>query len=357
MEDLELILANTLGSFEEQAQCIVNDDSDTAIRFKVFASEILKITNRINFCIEQMYPNTAEGIYLERHGAVRGVYKKRPSKSMGRVIFRSKSPAQTAILIPRGTLCTSSKNTSIMFESTEDITLAQNATTAIVPVESTIVGAHTNVASRFIDQLVTPIPGISSIENSEKTRGGADNEPDDMFRERVLEAFSKISNGANLSYYEQFAKTKPDVWHAKAAFTPNKSNEIELFVDNRTHTLSAGIIADLQAELETKRALGMKITVKRPVEKIFDITLIVKVDNILNYTLYNELVFQALEDELAQLKIGQRFSPAKLARAILKLDGICDVSITSPTLPVPILYNQIAEHGSVEINIQEEVKI
>lgn len=357
MTDIDIILASTLGKFEKQAGCIVPDDSDTAIRFKIFASEIARITDRIDFCTRQMFPNTAEGEYLERHGAVRGIFKKSASKSFGKVLFTSKTPVTTPILIPKGTLCTSSKTSTLMFETVADVTLIKNATTIFADVESTVVGSHTNIAAGYIDVLVTSISGITSIANKEKTKGGADDEPDDMFRERVIEAYNKVSNGANLNYYEQFARTKPDVWHAKAAFTPNTSNEVELFVENRTHTLNDGVVADLQAEIAEKRTLGTKVTVKRPEEKIIDIDLIVKVDNLANNVLYNDTVFTVLNDEFALLKIGQRFSPGKLAKAILQLEGIMDVSITKPTLPVPVAYNQIAEHGSVNIYIQQEVSI
>ncbi len=357
MTDFELILANTMNSFENQAKCLVEHDSDTAIKFKVIASEILQLYDRLAFCNKQMFPNTADGEYLEKHGAIRGIFKKRASKSTGKIILKCKTPATAPMLIPKGTLCTSSQGSGLMFETIADVTLKKNATYAVAEVCSTVVGAHTNIAPYHIDVLVTGIAGIASIENTEKTKGGADDEPDDMFRERVIEAFNKISNGANLSYYEQFAKSKPDIWYAKAMFTPNASNEVELYVENRTHTLSALIIADLQAEIETVRALGMKVTVKRPTEKLIAVNVTAKVVNMANEVTYNSLIFNALEDTISQLKIGQRYSPAKVAQKLLEIEGVTDISITNPTQPVPVAYNQIAELGQVAITIEGETQL
>ncbi|MEG0693417.1 MAG: baseplate J/gp47 family protein [Oscillospiraceae bacterium] len=357
MTDFELILENTLGNFESQAKCLVEDDSDTAIKFKVIASEILHLYEKLAFCNKQMFPNTADGEYLEKHGGIRGIYKKRASKSTGKVIFKCKSAVTSTILIPKGTLCTSSKGSGLMFETVTDVTIKKDATYALADVQSTVAGSHTNIAPYHIDVLVTAIAGVSSIENTEKTSGGADDEPDDMFRERVIEAFNKISNGANLGYYEQFAKSKPNIWHSKAMFTPNKSNEVELYVENRTHTLSDGVITDLQTEIETVRTLGMKVTVKHPVKKPIAINVTAKVVNMANELTYRTAIFDVLEDTISLLKIGQRYSPAKVAQKLLELDGITDISITNPTQPVPIAYNQIAELGQVVITIEGETQV
>lgn len=357
MSDYELILENTLGNFENQANCIVEDDSDTAIKFKVIATEILRLYEKINFCKKQMFPNTADGEYLERHGAIRGIYKKCASKSKGQVIFKCKSASPNDILIPKGTLCTSSKGSSLVYETVCDVTLNKDSLYTIADVESTVVGSHTNIAPHYIDVLITPISGISSIDNNQKTAGGADEETDDMFRKRVIEAFSRISNGANLNYYEQYAKSKPDIWYAKARFIPNKSNELELFVENRTHTLSNAVLENFKEDIESIRTLGTKVTVKRPAQKEIPINVTARVLNMSNEDTYRSEIQEVLERSISSLEIGQRLSPAKISKKLLEIDGITDICITNPTLPVTVAYNQIASFGIANITIKGENQI
>ncbi len=352
MTRYEIILAQLMGNFERKAGCVVDDASDMAIKLKVIAGELSALYDRLDFYENQIYPNTAEGEYLKRHGDARGIHRKTASKSTGAVEFICKTPAEHDILIPIGTLLTSSKSNGVMFQTTNELTIKQGATKGGTFIESVDCGSHTSIAPNFIDILVTPIAGITSIRNPDKIGGGSDEESDQLYRQRIIESYSKISNGANLNYYEQFAKSKGDIWYAKAIFTPGVSNQIQLYVENYTRSISDSTISALQSEIEKVRELGIKVIVSRPVKKRIDVKLNVKVDNLADENSYYIQITELVNEQVQNFNIGQRFSPAIITSNILKIDGVNDVEIITPTSPINLQPNEICQLASALITIE-----
>lgn len=352
MNRYEAILVSIRDSFEQQAGCLLDDASDSAVKFRVIASEIARLYERLDYYEQQIFPNTAEGEYLERHGAVRGITKKRAARAGGPLIFNCKTVPTEDIFVPAGTLCTSSRGSGLMYQTTQDLTIPAGSAYGVAQIESVEAGVHTNIAPGYVDILVTPIAGISSIENTVKISGGADEEPDEMFRERVIEAFSSISNGANTSYYEQFARSRDDIWYAKAVASSSAVNQLDLYVENYTRTLSDGIVTELQAEIEAVRQLGVKVAVKRPAIKTVNLSVTIRVDNLANESVHRYAVDQALADAVSSLGIGQRFSPAAAIGRVLALPGIADAVLTSPTAPISVGAGEICQPGSISITVE-----
>lgn len=348
MTQYEIILEYLLGEFEREASCLVNPASDTAIKFKVVASEFARLFELLDFVRRQIFPDTAEGEYLDRHGAVRGIIRKAATPASGRVVFHAKEAAAEKILIPAGTLVASSQN-NLIFRTTDDAAIEKGASYALAMVEATENGPQTNLAPRLLDLVVTPIAGISSVENTEKLSGGADEESEECYRRRVLESYNQISNGANLHYYEQFAKSKSGVWFARADFVEGSPNQIRLFVENATRTISDALIAELQEEMEAARELNVQLTVQRPTPKPIDVSLTLYCDNTANSSSLILAAGQALTDSIQALSVGERFSQVSIGRDLLALSGVLDVVFTSPTSPVTVAGNEIAVPGSLHI--------
>lgn len=346
----DYILSSMMDFFEQNAECIIDDASDVAIKFKVIAGELAKIYDKLEFYEKQIYPNTAEGEYLKRHGEAKGIFRKSSARASGEVTFRCKDIATSDIIIPVGTLCTSSKANNAMYRTTKELVIEEGSEYGFAPIESVEAGANTDIAPFYIDILVTPISGIASVSNSKKVSGGADEEADGLYRQRVIDSYSKISNGANLNYYEQFAKSKGDIWYAKAIFLPGTSTQIELYVENFTRTISDDAIALLQNEIEKVRELGIKVAVKRPVKKKIDLNVNVKIDNMANEMAYYLKIDKALEDQFLRFAIGQSFSPAILSSAVLPVSGVLDVNVT-PSSTVVLLPNEICERGVLTLNL------
>lgn len=347
----EASLNQMLRSFETKGKCVVESGSDISIKFMVIAEEIAALHDRLAFYERQIFPHTADGEYLIKHGEAKGIFKKTSSKSTGTVTFKSKAPATSAIIIPAGTLLTSSKVPDATYQTTSEAVLAAKALSVIVPVESIKSGKETVIASGFVDILITPISGISEVINITKISGGSDSEPDELYKNRVIESYSKISNGANLNYYEQLAKTIDDVWYAKAIYKSSPINQIDIYVENYTRTISDSLIAEVQAKITSSREIGMNVTVIRPTKKEIHPQLTIKVDNLANAPQYIMKADQAVAEYISTLSIGEDVSQAKIGARVLSISGILDVIVTSPTASIAIADSEIAEASMAIITV------
>lgn len=341
-----------IDEYEKRAKCVVKEGTDIYIRLNVMASALTDIYEKIDFYDRQIYPNTAQGEYLIKHGQVKGITKKQSTKAKGYVVFLTKEPAENDILISKGTLCTSSKSPNALYQTISEAKILKGSNYVSVEVESVKSGSDTNIAPEYVDILVSPISGVSSIKNPYKISGGADEEPDELFRQRVIESYSKITNGANLNYYEQWAKSKADVWHAKAIYDSKQSNHVIIYVENATRTISDSTISMLQEEVETKRELGMKVTILKPEQKLIDVAVVIYIDNLKNQNIYKTETEETIISYFQSLSVGQRFSTSGLASKILQSEGINDIVFVNPKDQIEILENQIPCFKTLNIEVK-----
>lgn len=345
-------LSQLRGGFEREAKCLVDDASDTGIKFKLLASELARLEELLAYYKLQIFPDTAEGEFLLKHGELHGIIPKEAAPAKGNVTFTCKTAVTENLTIPAGTLCASSKGEGLLFRTTEDRVIEQGKTYATVPVEATESGADTNLAPHLLDILVTPIPGVSQVDNSQRLDGGADAESEESLRKRVVESYSKVSNGANLAYYEQFARSIPGVQFAKAVYTTGTTSQVLLYVENLTRTLAPAVVSQVQQQAESVRETGVRVIARRPTAKRIKPTLSIKVDNLANQHAYGLDVEAELEKATQELGIGERWSPSKIAARLLTVPGVLDVTFTSPAAPVEVGAGEIPVLNGIELSVE-----
>lgn len=349
--NFDITLAHMLQAFESNGKCVVAPGSDLHIKFMVMAEEIAALYDKLAFYEKQVFPHTADGEFLQKHGEAKGIFKKTASRSIGNVTFKAKTPSSTAIAIPVGILVASSSAPDAAYRTTEAATLPANGTSVVVSVESTTTGKDTAIAAGLIDLLITPIAGISEVTNTSKISGGADDEPDELYKTRVIEGYLKISNGANLNYYEQLAKSVDDVWYAKAIYSGSPINSICIYVENFTRSISDMAISAVRSIVTTARELGISVTVARPEKTVVNSNVTVKVDSLANEAQYVFKLTNIISDYISGLGIGENVSLAKLGAHILAVDGVSDLTISSPSANITIADGQIASVGTTNITV------
>lgn len=347
MATYETILSVMTANMEKLGKCVIAPESDIGIKFKVVASEIARLHDMLANYEKQIFPRTADGEFLDKHGEVKGLFRKVASKSTGAVQFSTKIAATSKIFIPKGTRLTSTIATDVLYQTVSDAEIAVGKKTVIVNVESVSIGKDTELAPTLLDILVNPIAGISSVINPSKISGGSDIEPDELFRNRVSECYSTLTNGANLSYYELLAKTVKDVWYAKAEFATGQTNQINIYVENLSRTISTTTIAEVQSLLTTAREVGINVTVSKPVRKNIDISATIQIANMINSSAILSNVTKFADTFIKNLSIGEAFSPAKFSTQVFTIDGVVDIIIASPTGNLPIASNEIAYCGTI----------
>ena len=91
----------------------------------------------------------------------------------------------------------------VRFATTQAAVLPAGELTVDVPAQALEPGAAGNVSAQTVVSMAVAPMGIASCTNPRAFAGGADGESDGELRERVLDTFRRLPNGANAAFYEQ----------------------------------------------------------------------------------------------------------------------------------------------------------
>lgn len=346
----ESLLDNMVKRIESLGKCSIEPASDMMIKVMTVARELELLYGKLDFYEKQLFPDTAEGEYLIKHGESKGIFKKGAAKSSGFVTFKATVATATPILIPKGTLVGCTGIPDVTFATNTDVTLSANALSVQSAVTSVEEGVHTSVSPLLVDMLITPLAGIKGVSNPAKISGGSDGESDESYRLRVVEGYKKISNGCNLHYYEQLARSVDGVWYAKAVYKTSPSAQVVIYVENNTRTISASKIAEVLKVVNSSRELGVSVVVQAATKQVVNVDIMLKVDNLTGGPTYIITAEQVVAQYVGELSIAEAFSITKLGARLLAISGVLDVEFTEPATSAFMTASQIADLGSISIN-------
>lgn len=214
----------------------VSDVSDESV-LNAIAYGNAKLTQRTltNQAIIEghIFPDSAYGEYLDNLAAIRGVAP-RFGSSGSTTYVRVTADEGTSYIAGTHTFTSTS---GIVFDLEESKVVGINGY-AYLKVRSQQSGLNTNVDALSINK-VSPIPeGHISVVNEYAATGGADQEGDDLFRERIKTNINQMSR-TTLSYLEQvFMKINPRVLrlHKGGVDSDGRFNLIVVSVNGQNFT-------------------------------------------------------------------------------------------------------------------------
>lgn len=137
--------------------------------------------------------STSEGISLDRNVQNLGIMRRLATRATGEIqIFGTDG----TIVLEGFRVQTA---TGIVFQTVNPITLSGGY--AIAQIEAVEPGINGNVEPGLINQIVTPVAGVTSVTNPNSTSGGRDTETDAELRIRYTRSVSK-PGGSSLSAIE-----------------------------------------------------------------------------------------------------------------------------------------------------------
>ena len=177
-----------------------------------------------------IFPDTAYGVYLDALAAVRGVAPRFGAAGSSTYVRLS---GDENTYYDKDAITLRATN-GVQFELEESVRLDINGF-AYVKVRSKSAGSNTNVDPLTINKL-TPAPrGHSLVTNEYRANGGADEESDALFRQRIKDSVNQLSRNT-MSYLEQvFMKINPKVLrlHKGGISTDGKFNLIVVAVNGQ----------------------------------------------------------------------------------------------------------------------------
>ena len=182
--------------------------ADPARLFLLWVADII-IQERVNidFSARQNVPRYAEGEYLDSLAELfKDAYRLEPEKAKTTLRFTLSIPLEVATIVPVGTRVT--VDGEIIFQTTQALTIPAGDLFGDVEAECQTDGEIGNgFVPGQITQLIDIFPYFGSVENVSESDGGADEESDAAFYERMRESVETFSTAGPLGAYEYYAKS------------------------------------------------------------------------------------------------------------------------------------------------------
>ena len=228
MRTTEEIYQEMLAAFEARSGRRLDGSCDLAVRLYALAAQVQALECQAEWVLDQSFPQTAQGAYLDQHAAMRGITRQAAARAAGTLRFYTEEPAAAALDIPAGSVCMTEDE--IRFQTTRAAVLPEGDKAVDVPAEAVEPGSGGNAGPETVTVLTACPVGITGCVNPEAFSGGSDAEDDAALRARVLESYQRLPNGANAAFYEEQALRHEGVAAARAIGRARGIGTVDVYI-------------------------------------------------------------------------------------------------------------------------------
>lgn len=351
-DDAKTLYDNLISRMERELGEILNPGDERRIVAGNIAMVLAQLRSSINAAANAQLVNYSYGKFLDELGALLQVSRLPAQKASVTLKFQLTAPTGTAILIPAGTRAT--PDGSLFFETLEDILVPYDTPAAEAKAAATHAGSvYNGYSPGFIKTIVDPSPYVLSVTNTDTSSGGADEEDDESFRERIRLAPEGFSTAGPRGAYIYWAKTADASIGDVSVIQPSPGS-VKVTVLGKDGTLPNQEVLDkVTAVLSDtlRRPLTDQVTVSAPETVSYNIELTYYISQA-DASIAGEIrqaVTQAVEEyKLWQSsKLGLAINPDELRRRVLNA-GASRIVVTAPEyMTVPA--TEAAQAGSVSV--------
>ncbi|MBO5968591.1 MAG: baseplate J/gp47 family protein [Clostridia bacterium] len=204
--DAGTVLDTVLEELENGVNEPLYPGDERRITGETLAQIVVAVYNSVNDACRQKMLRHARHTVLDAIGETRDCYRRTPTPATVTLRFGVTEPVPSNIIIPAGLRVTG----DFVHYFTTDATVVLIAGTDTVDVTATAEegGADYNdiapgAISKIVD--VSEVPLIDTVTNLDATEGGADEEGDEPYRERIREAENRLSTAGPAKAYKYWA--------------------------------------------------------------------------------------------------------------------------------------------------------
>ncbi|MEM7308915.1 MAG: baseplate J/gp47 family protein [Planctomycetota bacterium] len=308
----------------------------------VQAGQAHMLHGHLAFLALQLFPDTAEGPYLERLAGTWKVTRKPATFAAGAVDLTGTAGATA----PAGTKLV--RADGVEYELDAAVVLAGPGAGTGQLTAST--AGELGEADAGVElTLSSPIAGVSSTATvgTGGLGGGEDEESDDDLRARLLQRIQNVPEGGSAADYVRWALEVAGITRAWTLPGHFGAGTVGVMVveDDETDILpDAAKLAEVQAYLEERRPVTAAVTAFAPT--------LVNLDPEIQLTPSNATVQEAVESALRDLilleaKPGGTLALSRITEAISNAEGETDHTLVSPTAAVTVEAGQLLTLGTV----------
>lgn len=344
---IDEIYEEMLAVFAEVSGYLPHTSCDLAARLYAAAAQIQGLYHQTQWLLEQSFPQTAQGIYLDRHAQLRGVRRGVAACAEGTLRFGVPAAVESDLSIAAGTVCMT--GTGIRFETVTDAVLKAGASYVDVPAAAVEPGRSGNVAAGTITIMAAMPVGIKACTNPAAFGGGDDEESDEALRERLLDTYRRLPNGANAAYYEQTALSFAGVAAASAVARPQGVGSVDLYVATDAGLPDEALLREIDAFLQEKREISVNLRVRAPDTAPFNISVALQPTAGVSFETARADAEAALRGAFTGALLGKTVTLAYLGNLLYNLDSVQNYRITEPKADLAASPTTLPVLGTVTI--------
>ena len=345
MKTVDEIYGEMLACFSEKTGVQGAEGGDLSARLYAVAAQIYALQVQADWVRRQAFPQTASGEYLDLHGAMRGLERKGALKAAGTVCFTGESG--TAQTIPEGTVCMTTG--LVRFVTTQEGGIPAGQTTAEIPVQAAEPGAAGNAPAGTVTIMAAAPVGVTACTNPAALSGGQDTEGDEALRERVLETYKRLPNGANAAYYQQQALAFDGV--AACCVLPRNRGvgTVDVVVSAPGGVPDSALLAALTDWFSTRREIAVDVKVTAPETVTVNLTVRVKPAEGYTFQQAKEQATAAVTGWFTGRRLGQSVLLARMNSLIFGCDRVANCKVTAPGADVAVSAGQLPVLGALTV--------
>ena len=347
MEELRTIYERMRAAFAEETGFVPNEGCDMMVRLYALAAEVQSLLAQADWVLDQSFPQTAQGKYLDYHAETRALTRLTAARATGVLRFSAPSAAVTDYEIEAGSAAMTTGG--VRFETTEKATLRKGETSVDVPARAVEAGANGNAIAGAVHVMAVYPVGITRCENPEAFSGGSDEESDEKLRERVLESYRRLPNGANAAFYEQEALRFPNVAAAKAVGRARGIGTVDVYVSTHGGAPEEELLGEISAALQKKREIAVDVAVRVPTEKSIDVEAELEAEQGWTMREITDAAQEALQAYFTGERLGEPVYRAKLASILYSVPGVKNYHLLAPAADVPAGATELPVLGTVTL--------
>lgn len=352
MKTIEELYQGLLAAFTARAGFAPEESCDLAVRLYAAAAQMQALDVQGEWVLNQSFPQTAQGIYLERHAAMRGLHRTAATKATGTLRFSVETAAVGALPVAAGTVCMTAGE--VRFQTTEAAVLAAGALFVDAAAEALEPGKASNAVAGAVNILTACPVGITACTNPGAFSGGSDDEADERLRGRILESFQRLPNGANAAYYEQTAMGHTGVAAARAVGRPRGIGTVDVYVATEAGLPSAALLAEVLADLREKREIAVDVRAVAPTQRTVDVSVEIAVAEGAAFAAVKTAVEAAVGGFFTGKLLGCPLHLAELGRVIFAVEGVCNYHLLTPTADLAANSTVLPGMGTLRVTQMKE---
>ena len=348
MKEWTEIYEQMRGTFAQRAGFVPSEGCDSAVRLYALAAELQSLLMQADWVLDQSFPQTAQGMYLDYHAETRGITRGAAEKAAGVIRFAAADKVTAACPIEKGTVCMTAEG--VRFETTEDAAIAVGSQWADVPAQAVEAGAGGNVIAGTVTLLSAMPVGVVQCTNPAAFSGGCDAESDEALRGRVLASYQRLPNGANAAYYEQEAMRYPGVAAAKAVGRARGIGTVNVVIATHAGVPDPALLAAVETDLQKKREIAVDVKVLAPAVETVAVTAALKAAPGYTFAEAKAGAQSALEALFTGELLGKSVTTARLLTLLCGVEGVENVHLTAPAADVAVGSTELPMLGTVTIS-------